>query len=253
MTVSRFFFYFFWFASHVLQIPIAILLVRRKMIREFPAFFLYTCFQILQFAVLFTMDAMDSVTRDQFMVAWLVDRYASAGLRFAVIHEIFYHVFRSYPALLGLGGRLFRWSTALLMFVAVVLVAYTTGTNLNYESIVPIVIDRAVDIMQVGLLVVLLLLVKYLRLTWSTYVFPIAVGLGLYSSTMLVMAALHARYGMYYQPVLFGHIDHVSYTCSALVWFTALLVPERAVMQMEPPATAELESWNAALQRLLQQ
>lgn len=253
MTVSRFLFYFFWFASHVLQIAIVAILVRRKMIRELPAFFVYTCFQILQFAVLFTMAEMDYFTKAEYDAAWIVEKYISAGLRFAVIHEIFRHVFGSYSALQGLGGRFFRWSTALLMVVAVVLVAYSTGTSLTYLSVVPIVIDRAVDIMQVGLLVVLLLLVKYLRLTWSSYVLPIAVGLGLYSSTMLVLAALHAHYGMDYKPVLFGHIEHISYTCSALVWFTALLMPERAVNQIAPPPAAELETWNTAVQKLLQQ
>jgi hypothetical protein len=253
MTASRFFFYFSWVAPHVLQIAIAVILVRRKMVRVLPAFFVYTCFQIVQFVVLFTMDQLDSVTRDPFMVASLTEKFVSAGLRFAVIHEIFHHVFLCYPTLQRLGGRLFRSSTVLLMIVAVMLVAYSTGTNLNRESLVVIVIDRAVDIMQVGLLVMLLLLVRYLRLTWSTYVLPIAVGLGVYSSTMLAMAALHAHFGMYYQPVLSGFIEQFSYTVSALVWLSALLMPERTVRQIEQPVTAELESWNAAMQRLLEQ
>jgi len=253
MNASRLFFYFFYFGSHVLQIAIAVIFVRRKMVRELPAFFVYTCFQVLQIAVLFTMDQMDSVTRDQYMVAWLAERYISAGLRFAVIHETFHEVLRSYPALQNLGGRLFRWSIVLLMIVAVMIVAYSTGSSLNRESLVVIVIDRAVDIMQVGLLVLILLLVKYLRLTWSSYVLPIVVGLGLYSSTMLVMAAFHAHYGMYYRPILFQEIEDIAYTGSALLWLTALLMPERAVKPIEPPVAAELESWNAALQRLLEQ
>ena len=253
MTTSRFLFYFFLFASHALQIAIAGILVRRKMVREFPVFFVYTCFQVLQFAVIFTMDAMDSVTRGQFIVPFIAEKYISAGLRFAVIHEVFHHVFRSYPALQSMGGRLLRWSIVLLMILAVLVVSYSTGTSLDRESLVLIVIDRAVHIMQVGLLVMLLLLVKYLRLTWSTYVLPIAVGLGLYSSTMLVIAALRAHYGPYYQPILLGNIEDISYTCSAMVWFTALVVPERALKQVEIPVSAELESWNAALQRLLEQ
>lgn len=253
MTVSDYLYYFFWPASHVLQIPIAVIMVRRKMVREFPAFFVYTCFQMLQCAVLFTMAEMDYFTKAQYDPAVVVEGYISAGLRFAVIHEIFYHVFRSYPALQTLGGKIFRWSTAVLMVVAVVVVAQSTGPTLNYLSTGIIVIDRAVNIMQLGLLVLLVLLVKYLRLTWSTYVFPIAVGLGLYSSAMLVVAAFKAHYGMYFQPVLSGHIDRISYTCSTLVWFTALLLPERAVKPIEPPVSAELEGWNAALQRLLQQ
>src|SRR5579883_960687 len=248
MGASSFFFYVFGVASHLLQIAIAVTFVRRKMVREVPAFFAYTCFQVLQFGVLLTMGLMDSITRDQYLLAWLVERYLSAGLRFAVIHEIFQQVFRGYPALQNLGGKTFRWSTALLMVFAVVLVASSTGSNLDYLGMASIVVDRAVDIMQV-----VLLLIRYLRLAWSSYVLPIAVGLGLYSSTMLVMAALRAHFGMYYQAVLFGHVERISYTCSALVWFTALLLPERAVKPVVPPVNAELEDWNAALQRLLQQ
>ena len=253
MTVSDFLYYFFWPAAHVLQIPIAVIMVRRKMIREFPAFFSYTCFQLVFNAVLFTMAEVDYFTKAQFDPTLIVGDYISAGLRFAVIHEIFHHVFHRYPAMQSLGGKIFRWSTAVLMVMAVVLVAKSTGPTLDYLSVWSIVIDRAVDIMQVGLLVLLVLLVKYLRLAWSSYVLPIAIGLGFYSSTMLVMAAFHAHYGMYFQPVLFGHIDRISYTCSTIVWFTALLLPERAPKHIEPPVSANLESWNAALQRLIQQ
>ena len=199
------------------------------------------------------MAEMDFFTKLQFDVTSIIGGYISAGLRFAIIHEIFRNVFHSYPAMQNLGGKIFRWSTALLMVVAVVLVAKSTGPTLNYLSVGIIVIDRAVDIMQVGLLVLLVLLVKYLRLTWSTYILPIAVGLGLYSSVMMVMAAFQAHYGMYFQPVLFDHIDRISYTGSTIVWFAALLLPERAPKQIEPPASANLESWNAALQRLIQQ
>ena len=253
MTVSEFLYYFFWPAAHVLQIPIAAIMVRRKMVREFPAFFLYTCFQLLQSAVLFAMAEMDYFTKVQYDTAVIVEGYISGGLRFAVIHEIFSHVFRSYPALQNLGGKMFRWSTILLMVVAVVVVAKSTGPTLNYLSVGIIVIDRAVAIMQVGLLVLLVLLVKYLRLTWSSYVLPIAVGLGLYSSMMLMMAALHAHYGMYFQSALLSHVDRITYTGSTVVWFVALLLPERAPKQVEPPVNADLETWNAALQRLLQQ
>jgi hypothetical protein len=253
MTVSEFLYYFFWPAAHVLQIPIAVIMVRRKMIRELPAFFVYTCFQLVQAAVLFAMAEMDYFTKVQYDTAVIVESYISAGLRFAVIHEIFRHVFRSYPAMQSLGGKIFRWSTVSLMVVAVVLVASSTGPSLNYLSVGIIVINRAVDIMQVGLLVLLVLLVKYLRLTWSTYVFPIAVGLGAYSSTLLMMAAFHAHYGMYSQTALLSHIDRVTYTCCTVVWFTALLQPARAQKPIEPPVSAELESWNAALQRLLEQ
>src|SRR5438477_5928795 len=182
MTASRFFFLFLWVTPHVLQIPIIVIMVRRKMVREFPIFFVYTCFQVLQTAVLFTIAQSDRFAAEQYIVGWIAEEYISVVLRFAVIHEIFQHVFRSYPALQRLGGHLVRWSTVLLMIAAVLLVAYSTGTNLDRVSLVLVVVNRTANIMQVGLLVLLLLLVKYLHLSWSTYVFPMAVGLGLYAS-----------------------------------------------------------------------
>ena len=189
MTASRFFFLFFWVAPHVFQIPIIVIMVRRKMVREFPIFFVYTCFQILQTAVLFTIDQSDRFTGDQYIVCWLAEEYVSVVLRFGVIHEIFQHVFRNYPALQRLGGSLVRWSTVVLMIAAVILVSYSTGTNLDRVTLVLVVVNRAVNIMQVGLLVLLLLLVRYLHLSWSTYVLPMALGLGLYASAMLVNTA----------------------------------------------------------------
>jgi hypothetical protein len=174
-------------------------------------------------------------------------------LRFAVIHEIFHHVFRSYPALQQLGGRLFRWSTILLMIAAVLLVAYSSGANLDPVSLVYVVINRAVNIMQVGLMVLLLLLVKYLGLSWSSYDFPMALGFGLYSSVMLVDTALQAHFGAFFDPLLTNQITCGAYTFCVLVWLTGLLLPQQATRPVELPTTHELENWNAALQRLLQQ
>ncbi len=253
MTTSRFFFLFLWVAPHLVQIPIVMIMVRRKMVREFPIFFVYTCFQILQTAVLFTIDQSDRFTWEHYNRSWITEEYISAALRFAVIHEIFQHVFRSYPALQQLGGRLVRWSTVLLMIAAVLLVAYSTGTNLDRVSLVLVVVNRTVNIMQVGLVVLLLLLVKYLHLSWSTYVFPIALGLGLYASAMLVNTALQAHFGAFFDAYLTNQIEHGAYSCCVLVWLTGLLLPQPAAKQIEAPAIHELEDWNAALQRLLQQ
>jgi hypothetical protein len=253
MTASRFLFLFLWVAPHVLQIPIIVIMVRRKMVREFPIFFVYTCFQILQTAVLFTIDQSDRFTAEQYIVCWIAEEYISVALRFAVIHEIFQHVFRSYPALQKLGAHLVRLTIVLLMIVAVILVAYSTGTNLDQVSVVYIVVNRTVNIMQVGLLVLLVLLVKHLHLSWSTYVLPVALGFGLYASTMLANTSLQAHFGAFFNNSLTSQIEHVAYTCCVVVWLSGLLLPQPVAARIEPPSSHELEDWNAALQRLLQQ
>jgi hypothetical protein len=95
--------------------------------------------------------------------------------------------------------------------------------------------------------------VKYVHLSWSTYVFPMALGLGLYASAMLVNTALQAHFGTFFDNYLTGQIEHGAYTCCVLVWVTGLMLPQPADKRFEPPPIHELEDWNAALQRLLQQ
>jgi hypothetical protein len=253
MVGSRFLFDYLWVAPHVLQIPIAVIMVRRKMVREFPIFFVYTCFQIFQCAVLFTIDKVDYFPGEYYVPAWLVEEYISVALRFAVIHEIFNGVFGSYPALRQLGGKVFRWSTVLLMSVAVILVACSSGTNLDRVTFTMSVVNRAVNIMQCGLLVLLLMLVRYLRFPWDTYVFSIALGLGLYSSIMLTTSVVRAYYGAFFERTLMDNFENAGYHCTVLLWLVALVLPARVAQQVESLPAPELEHWNAALQRLLEQ
>jgi hypothetical protein len=253
MTASRFLFLYLWVAPHALQIPIVVIMVRRKMVREFPIFFVYTCFQILQCAVLFTMDQVDYFTGDQYVPTWLAAEYISVALRFAVIHEIFNTVFQSYPAVQQLGGRLFRWSTVLLMVAAVLLVAYSSGSNLDRVTFTMSVVNRGVNIMQVGLLILLVLLVRYLRFPWNTFFFSCALGLGLFASVMLATSVVRAHYGAFFERTLMDDIENAGYHCAVILWLTGLVLPARATQQIESPRAPEVEHWNAALQRLLEQ
>jgi hypothetical protein len=156
MTASRFLFLYLWVAPHALQIPIVVIMVRRKMVREFPIFFVYTCFQILQCAVLFTMDQVDYFTGDQYVPTWLAAEY-------------------------------------------------------------------------------------------------ISVGLGLFASVMLATSVVRAHYGAFFERTLMDDIENAGYHCAVILWLTGLVLPARATQQIESPRAPEVEHWNAALQRLLEQ
>jgi len=62
MTVPRWLFFYLWIAPHALQAVLAIVMIRRRLLRQFPAFFAYTVYEVVQFLVLFTMDQFDSVS-----------------------------------------------------------------------------------------------------------------------------------------------------------------------------------------------
>ncbi|MGC2197403.1 MAG: hypothetical protein WA628_22200 [Terriglobales bacterium] len=253
MTVPRWLFNYLWIAPHALQVVLAIMMIHRKLAKTFPAFFTYTIFEIVQFLILFTIDKSPLFTADQYSMASLAGGAISIALRFAVVHEIFSTVFRSYPALQAFGTVLFRWATALLMIVAVILVGYTSGNEMDRYRIAYVVIDRAVSIVQCGLLVLLLLLARFLRFPWTSFVFGIALGLGLFASMELGLSALQAQYGLYVAWGILPSVTMAIYHCCVVFWVVSLLLPERQPGRMNEASGYELEHWNDALERLLHQ
>lgn len=253
MTAPRLLFLYLWIAPHALQAVLAAMMIRRNLIRRFPAFFTYTVYEVAQFLVLFIIDHMDSVSSDQYTSVWFVGGAISVSLRFAVVHEIFRNVFRSYPALQEFGGVLFRWATVVLMLVAVMLVAYSSGSEINRLTLSLTIIDRVVNIVQCGLLVLLILLARFLSFPWTSYTFGIALGLGFFASVELGISALRAQYGVLLARNFFADLSMATYHCCVLFWIATLLRPERGRTRLSSAPNHNLEHWNDALQRLLHQ
>src|ERR1700751_4204335 len=128
MTAHPVFYYYLWIAPHVLQIVLAVLMIRKSLVREFPTFFAYVVFEILQFVTLASMATLH--TYDGCAYVWYAGETVSAALRFAVIREIFTKVFENYSPLKQLGNQIFRWATVLLVIAAVLVVAYTPGNEM---------------------------------------------------------------------------------------------------------------------------
>jgi hypothetical protein len=251
MTPHRLLLMYLWIAPHLLQGALAILLVSRKLARQFPAFFLYTVFEVAQFLILFVLNQRDDVSGPQYTSVWIACNAVSVVLRFAVVHEVFNHLFRSYPAFTAVGTILFRCATVVLMIVAVVLVAYTAGSETDSLIVAITVVDRAVSIVQCGLLILLLLLSRFLNVSWNSYAFGITLGLGLFASVELGTSAIRTYLGLAVAKDFFDIVTMATYHCCVVLWIVALFVPERAPGRLTSIPAHNLEQWNEALQRLL--
>jgi len=246
--------HYLWLAPLALQVVIVTTMIRRKLCQEFPMFLVYTIFQVVLNATLFVLDHAPSVTAYQYRYAEWVDEVGSIVLRFAVIQEVFSVVFRSYPALKELGTLVFRWTIAVLVLVAVAVAAYGAGGYGPGLLSGLALLDRAVAIVQCGLLLFLFLFSSYFGLSWRHYVFGIALGLGVFSSMQLATAAVQAEMGLLVPgSEVLDFIVMGTYHCSVLIWLFYLLVPERARGTARRVPSHNLEEWNNALQRLLQQ
>src|SRR5215471_6355728 len=99
MSAPRFFWYYFWIAPHVILTAVAILMVRRKLQREFPFFFAYAIFEVVQFAVTFYLFKASWTTNEQYYLAYRIGKAGSLALRFGAFYEVFRCIFQRYPAL----------------------------------------------------------------------------------------------------------------------------------------------------------
>ena len=252
MYPHSFLWHYLWIAPHALQIIVAIVMVRRGLFREFPVFFAYTVFQIVEEGTLFVLDHSAAISGFQYWKASWVGLAIDVPLRFAIIYEIFSSVFENYPGIKQLGRVVFRGATVVLLFAAIVVVAQVPHeTKFHLLSGIHD-LDLAVSIMQSGLLLLLVGFSSWFGISWRSFTYGVTVGLGIFRSVDLATESMRVWTG----PVAgyaFDFVTMATYHCCVLIWLVYVLAPEVATRTVTELPENDLERWNAELQRLLLQ
>jgi hypothetical protein len=250
MPLNKELYYYLWIAPHVLQIVLAVLMMRQRLVREFPLFFTYTIFEIFQFFVLFVFMHLNFMR--VYAVLYYGGETVSAALRFAIIYEILSKVLRDYSPLRRIRHSLFHWATAVLTILAVLIVAYTPSMQTDTAVIVQNVLDRTISIIQCGLLLLLLGLSRFLKLSWKSFAFGIALGLGIYDGLKLLDWGLADRFGGLETSDWYTMIVMAAYHCSVLFWVVTLLLAQAQRVRAPEVSPSTLEQWDNTLERFLQ-
>jgi hypothetical protein len=251
MTLPVFFWYYLIIVPHLLLSVVFVLLLRRGLYRQFPIFFTYIVSEMVQFVVLFAMMEMPSVTGREYGLAYSFGLALSTALHLGVIYEIAAHLFRNYTGLSYFGKPLFRWVTVGLLLASLTLAVGSGAHDISRVMSIMHVLERTASILQCGLLVGVFVLSAYLALSWRSYVFGIALGLGIFSSIKLIASAIRAQTGIVYVKPL-DYLTMATYHCCVLIWAFYLWAPERSSQYaVKVLPEADLESWNQELQRLL--
>src|SRR5437868_9827790 len=179
-----------WIAHPMLQFAVGAAMVRRKLHRVFPVFFAYLSFQIVTFCLLFPMFKWGSNYVLYFYVYWGLSAI-DLVLGFMLIHEIFLNIFRPYHTLKDLGTVMFKWAALVMLLVAFVVAASNAGRN--QEPIVQAIltVQRCVRVAQCGLVLFLMVLSRYIGVSWRQQSFGIALGLGVFAGADLGTLALY--------------------------------------------------------------
>ena len=235
-----------WVVQPPLQAATALILFRRKLHKQYPAFFRYTAAQVVFFAVAFLTRNQPALYYDTYCVLEAIN----AVLAFLIMYEIFLDVFRPYPALKDLGDALFKWAATIMVLVSIVTIALSPNWDNPVERTI-LIVKRCIDITQCGLVIFLLAFCRKLGVTWHRHSFGVALGFGLYSGVELLILALHA--GLHLRGMDASIIALAAYDISVLLWLgysflekrqagVPMLVPQRwddALMEIQPHNEAE--------------
>jgi hypothetical protein len=249
-----FLWHYLWVAPDVLQLLLCFFLWKRRLIREFPAFFAFLLLTGVGELTLYAADQLPSVSGlTYWRMVWAEDIVESV-LKFAVIAEIFAKILGGYASVARLGKVLIQWSGAILVFAAALaagnaprrpLVGIESGANL---------LEQSIFLIECGVLVFIFLLSFYFHLRWPRRVFGITLGLSLSACVYLATWALIINAGLSVEKRdLLVLLRGTTFHLEVLLWFYYMLVAERAPVQTPVPLPENnLALWNRELERLLQ-
>jgi hypothetical protein len=247
--MSNFATYALWLVLPPLQAAIAYRMWRRKNYRDYPIFFAYTLEQLARFAVLFYWYQLHVQTT--YLHAYAAFQAIEAILQIGIVCELYSDVFRSHEGIRQFGLSFLRWASVFFLFLAIVMAAYSTGAD-SYKFLGNLfALERSLEIVQAGLLVVLVISSSILALQWKPRTLRIALGLGVFTGVNLIAYTVRFELGMSTQHSL-SLVCNAAYDCAVLVWVRAFYAVPKVVPELEPRAADwDPHSWNQALSEYL--
>jgi hypothetical protein len=231
-------------APALIQVIIAVAMFRNGSRKRFPMFWTYTLYQVLLTVTLMVFYQLGQM---EYFFAYWAGAAVSAFLGFAVIYECFSQAMQPYETLRDLGRLLFRWAAIVMGIVGFVFVLSTpSGTEhtLFVQNI--LILERAIRIVQCGMLLLLYLFSHHVGITWRNQLFGVVLGFGVYASLNLLMFSLRARFGEDWNSGA-AVMNSLSYLLTTGLWAGYMLAPaaERTLVRREAPLI--LERWNTEL------
>jgi|SRR5450631_23578 hypothetical protein len=248
--------WYFWIAPHALLVVALVAFLRRGLKKQLPLFFGYMVFQLVYFlaAVIANVVVIFEHTHPLNGYRWILvwGLGISALISFGVIYELVSQTILYRSTLARTLRPVFRSSVAVLVLLTAIASARLAVSGIDQVMKIFQVLDFSSGVLQVGLLLVLLLFSRVLRISWRSLPVGIAVGLGINGCVELSVAGLLSVFGPHRYPVL-DVVRLAAFHVCVLIWLGYILFPEREVRFTGAPLQkSELESWDQEMQRMMQ-
>jgi len=236
---------FLWISPHLLLAVVAAIICKRRLYREFPCFFAYVLYEIVESIMLFVLRTVPSVTGEQYAYAYYATLFLSIALRFGVSEEVSKDLFRESMLLKVAARRSLRCVTGFLLVVGVLIAVYAPG-DISVRLVAGSIVSRGAAMVQCGLLLALLLFSRFLGLSWRRPAFGVVLGLGVLTSVDLAIYALRTEFSSAVWVPYLNLAMTGAYLVCVSIWIGYLLAPEP---QPAFVSRDEVETWNSELQQ----
>jgi hypothetical protein len=247
--------HYLWVAPSVLLLLLGFGIWRQGVHRQHPFFLAFVLASAVEQLTLYVLDIAPSVeplTWWRFFWAGLI---VESIVKFALLGEIFAHVFRPYVAIATLGRRLIGLVGIVLIFASSMAAAFARVDSLFGIVSGAHLLQQTIYIIECGILVSIFGFSSYFRIgiRWADR--GIALGLSVSACVHLSTWALVANSSLPDDSrVVLDFINMATFHFCVLMWIYYLLVPRRVSAKAAPIALPEnnLAVWNRELERLLQ-
>lgn len=231
------------FANMALLIGILVVMVRRKFRDSFPFFFNFVLFTVTTLALEVALFSHISA-KTYFYLFWTVSALATL-LAAAVMREVFVTLLKPYSALVDFGKLLFRWAVLFLALVSVFTAMESGGSGMGTTCDVIAWLATFCELMQCGLLLLILLFQHRLGVSWRSPAICIMAGFG-GNAALLLFESFMASYLPVIQSLTL--LTPIANFAVFALWLLSFAVPqpERRTVQ-DSPSRLIFQRWNEAL------
>jgi hypothetical protein len=230
-----------WFAPLAIQCVIALVMLRRGLVAQFPFFFSYTILLPVRDLSLYFLPNPG----DRYSTVFWLGEAAAVLLSLAIIFEISLHFVRSFP-FLRLFLRVLWFAAGVAGAGALALLFWTkgpAGTDVALEWIT--LSERSARFLQVCLLILAIAMMSRLGITWRHYSLGIAAGFGVYAALDLVLLELRGHLHVL-SGEAFVLLRSAAYNLAVLIWAFYFLRPEDGNPIDRLPGN-DVSDWNETL------
>ncbi len=257
--------HYLWVAPSVLLLVLAGRMAQLRLHRKYPLFFAFVLASAIEQLTLYACDVVPSIEPLTWWRIFWVGLVVEGVLKFALVGEIFAHIFGAYATIANLGKFMIRSVGGLLVLAAAVAAAWAPA-----DSAFSIVngahrIQQGIYLIEAGLLVSIYLLSSYFHLAFRRAPFGIALGLTISACVHLATWGVAANAGLPTEKrLVLDFVNMATFHLCVLIWCYYLLVPVRVrgtfkvssfplEMDVDPglDRAHDLEALNEELERLL--